>query len=194
MTLLVTVETSEMAQILASRTGYVGGMDTNGWGGVFPSLFGGFIPRISSRPGLGFGKLDGLKILEKRRPIVNFLPLVLGVLPNSTLDSIYQSTGVTKTLSKKSFELDPRQEIFDCLVFPTLVLVPMKADPITKERSCKRGAIGACGAGDIKIVLALVSGLRVWDDWLEPGGINPCRTCHCLKVFLGVYDGSSSGD
>ena len=36
MTLLVTVETGEIAQVLASRTGYVGGMDTNGWDGVFP--------------------------------------------------------------------------------------------------------------------------------------------------------------
>ena len=112
MSFLVTVEPGEMAQVLASRTGYVGGMDTNGWGRVFPSLFGGFIPRISSRQGLEFGKLDGLRMLEMRRPIVNFLLLVLGVLPNSTLDSVYQSTGVTKTLPKESFELDLRQEIF----------------------------------------------------------------------------------
>ena len=35
-TLLATVETGEMAQILASYTGYVGGMDTGGWGEVFP--------------------------------------------------------------------------------------------------------------------------------------------------------------
>ena len=36
MTLLVTVETSEMAQVLASRTGYVGGMGIDSWGGAFP--------------------------------------------------------------------------------------------------------------------------------------------------------------
>ena len=35
-------------------------------------------------------------------PIMNFLPLVLRVLLNSTPDSIYQSTGVIKTLSKVS--------------------------------------------------------------------------------------------
>ena len=39
MTLLVTIETGNMAQVLASRTGFVGGIDTDGWGGVFPSLF-----------------------------------------------------------------------------------------------------------------------------------------------------------
>ena len=46
MTLLITIETGEMAQVFASRTGYVGGMDTNGWGEVFPNLFKGFIPKI----------------------------------------------------------------------------------------------------------------------------------------------------
>ena len=183
-----------MAQVFASCTGYVGGMDINGWVRVFPCLFGEFIPGISSRQGLEFGKLDGLRMLEMRRPIMNFLLLVLGVLPNSTPDSVYQSTGVTKTLPKESFELDPRQEIIDCLVFLTLVLVPMKADPITKEQTCKRGAVGACGADGIKIVLALVSGLRVWDNWLEPGGTNSCRTCHRLKVFFGVPDGSCGRD
>ena len=39
MTLLAPDETGEMAQILASHTGYVGGMDTDSWGGFFPSLF-----------------------------------------------------------------------------------------------------------------------------------------------------------
>ena len=34
----------------------------------------------------------------------------------------------------------------------------------TKEQSCKRDAIGACGAGDIKIIFALLGGLRVWGD------------------------------
>ena len=99
-------------------------------------------------------------MLELRRPIVNFLPLVLGVLPNSTLDSIHQSTGVTKTLPKESFELDPRQEIFDCLV-STLMQVPTKADPITKERSCKRGAVGARSNGGSEMVLALLDGGRL---------------------------------
>ena len=39
MTLLVIVETSDMAQVLASRTGFVGGIDIDDWGEVFPSLF-----------------------------------------------------------------------------------------------------------------------------------------------------------
>ena len=72
MTLLVNVETSEMAQLLASCTGYVGDIDTHSWGGVFPSLFRGFISRISSRRGLEFDKLDRLRrMLEVRRPIAN---------------------------------------------------------------------------------------------------------------------------
>ena len=36
MTLPVTIETGEIAQVFVSRIGYVEGMDTDGWGGVFP--------------------------------------------------------------------------------------------------------------------------------------------------------------
>ena len=36
-TVFITVETSEVTQILASRTIYVGRIETNGWGGVFPN-------------------------------------------------------------------------------------------------------------------------------------------------------------
>ena len=39
-----------------------------------------------------------------------------------------------------------------------------RATPLaTKEQSCKRGAVGTRGAGDIKIILAFLSGLRVLD-------------------------------
>ena len=76
------------------------------------------------------------------------------------------------------------------------MLVPTKADPTAKERSCKRGVVGAKGSGGIDMILALLEGLlgglRVRDDGLEPGGTNLCRTCHCLKVFLGVLGGSQS--
>ena len=58
--------------------------------------------------------------------------------------------------------------------------------------------IGVKSAGGIDIILTLLEGLlsdlRVWDDWLEPGGINPYRTCHCPKVFLGILSGSWGGD
>ena len=58
--------------------------------------------------------------------------------------------------------------------------VPTKADPSTKERSSKRGAIGAKGAGGINMILELLEsvlgGLRIWSDWLEPGETSPCRT------------------
>ena len=38
MNLLVTVETGDMTQVVASRAGNVGAMDTGGWGRVLPSL------------------------------------------------------------------------------------------------------------------------------------------------------------
>ena len=58
--------------------------------------------------------------------------------------------------------------------------VSTKADLSTKEQSCKRGAVGAKGAGDINMILVLfkgiLGGLRIWSDWLEPEGTSPCRT------------------
>ena len=108
-----------------------------------------------------------------RRPILNFLPLVLGVLLDSTPDSVHQSTGVTKTLPKESFKLNPRQRSFDCLV-------QTKADPAAEERSCKGDTVGVKRAGGIDMILALLEGLPVacgfGDNWLEIGGTNQCRT------------------
>ena len=46
----------------------------------------------------------------------------------------------------------------------------------------------------IEVIFTLFVGLRVRDDWLESGGTNLCKTCHRPKVFLGVPDGSCSGD
>ena len=46
----------------------------------------------------------------------------------------------------------------------------------------------------IEVIFTFLVGLRIWDDWLESGGTNPCRTCHRPKVFFGVPDGSCSGD
>ena len=113
-------------------------------------------------------------MFEVRRPIVNFLPLlILGVLLNSTLDSVHQSTGVTKTLSKKGFEIKPRQGSFNCLI-PMLVLAPTKADPTAKEQSCNQGTVRDYGAGNIEIILALLGGLSV--DCPTSGRTNLYRT------------------
>ena len=94
---------------------------------------------------------------------------------------------------KRNLKLNPRQGIFDCLV-PTLVLVPTKADHTAEEQSCKWDTIGVKGVGGIEMILTLLEGLLgglwVQDDWLELGRMNPSRTCHHPKVFLGVLDGS----
>ena len=48
------------------------------------------------------------------------------------------------------------------------MLVPTKANPITREQSYKRGTVGASGAGGINMIHALLEGalggLRVWED------------------------------
>ena len=52
--------------------------------------------------------------------------------------------------------------------------MPKKANPTMKERSRKRGAVGASGDSGSEMILALLrgllGGLRVRDDWLQPGG------------------------
>ena len=58
--------------------------------------------------------------------ILTFLPLILGVLSNAILGGIHGSPWVTQTFSKRTLELNPRQEIFNCLVFLTLELMPTK--------------------------------------------------------------------
>ena len=71
-------------------------------------------------------KFDELRMLEVKRPIVNFLLLVLGVPFNSTLDSDYPSKHWSYQNSfKEKFELNQRQENFGFLV-PTLMLVQEK--------------------------------------------------------------------
>ena len=62
--------------------------------------------------------------------------MALGVLSNATPDGIHRSPCITQTLLKESFELNPKQRIFDSLVL-TLMLVPTKADPTAEEQSCK---------------------------------------------------------
>ena len=42
--------------------------------------------------------------------------------------------------------------------------------------------------------LTLLIGLRIRDDWLEPGGTNLYRTCHRPKVFLDVFGGRFDRD
>ena len=58
--------------------------------------------------------------------------------------------------------------------------------------------VEASSADGINMILTLLEGLlgdlRVWDNWLEPEGMNPCITCHRPKVFLGVLGGSWGGD
>ena len=54
--------------------------------------------------------------------------------------------------------------------------------------------VDASGAGGIEMIFILLIGLQVWDNWLEPGGTNPCRTCHCLKVFFGIFGGNWGGN
>ena len=72
--------------------------------------------------------------------ILSFFPLILGILSNATSDGMHESPWVWTQPKAKDY--------FFGLV-PMLILVPIKADPIAKEWSCKQGAVGAKGANSM---------------------------------------------
>ena len=43
----------------------------------------------------------------------------------------------------------------------------------------------------LALLKSVLGGLRFWDNWPKPGGMNPCRT---LSLFLGALGGSLGGD
>ena len=95
---------------------------------------------------------------------------------------------------QRNLELDPRQEILDCLLL-MLVLVLTKADHTTEEQSCKWDTVSVKGAGDIDMIFALfenvLGSLQVWDDWFQPGEMSLCRT---LSLFIDVLGGGYGKD
>ena len=71
----------------------------------------------------------------------------------------------------------------------------MKVDPTTKNMDANGIWLEQVApAVYIEVIFTLLDGLWVWDDWLESGRINLCRTCHRPKVFLGVPIGGYGGD
>ena len=81
MTVFVTVKTGEMTQVFASRTGLSKTL-------ILLSERGVGVVVVSSKPGLEF---FSKKSNEVRLFILNFLPLILGVLSNATPGGIYGS-------------------------------------------------------------------------------------------------------
>ena len=98
-------------------------------------------------------------------------------------------------------ELNLRQEGHSFGLVPTLVLVPMEADPITKKRGCKRSTangVRARGTGGIEMILAVFGPVSLAYGF-GTNGLSlkekiHAEHCHRLKVFLGVLGGSYGGD
>ena len=61
------------------------------------------------------------------------------------------------------------------------MLVPTKADPITKKQSYKRGTVDASSAGGINMIFALLEGalggLQVQEDWFQPTSLDTRVSC-----------------
>ena len=156
-------------------------------------------------------------MLEVRSAILNFLLLVLEISLNPAPDGIHERPGVPETLSEECLELNPRQGSH-CLA-SKLVLVPTKADSITKEQSCKRGTVKASGTGGSKMVFTLLtevvafyvrlSIIEIGEPSLQlalsvSGGFGTtslglkervhAKLRYPLKVFLGILGGSRDRD
>lgn len=63
---------------------------------------------------------DGLEMFEVRSAVLDLFHLVLRISFNLTPDSIHESPGINKILSKESLKLDPMQEVHSLAVVSRL--------------------------------------------------------------------------
>ena len=122
-----------------------------------------------------------------RRPIVNFLLLVLGISLNSTPDIVHPSTGVTKTLPKESLNSTQGK---GALAAWFRRLWWCKDDQAVTVW-LKPVAMTVCIEVIVKLLGGLFGGLPFWGDWLQLGGTSLCRT---LSLFLGALGGGCGED
>ena len=114
---------------------------------------------VLSEPGLEFFLKESNKV---GLFILNFLPLILGVLSNMTPDGTHGNPCVTQSVLKRNVEFNPRQEVFDCLVLLTLELVSIKADPTIKIMDANGVWLEqVTPAKCIKVIFTPLVGLRV---------------------------------
>ena len=132
-------------------------------------------------------QLDGWMMFEVKRSIVNFLLQILGVSLNSNPNIVYERPGMSKTLLKKSFEVNPRQGNFGCLALLTLILVPTKRNKAANRVRLKLVARMVCTQVILTLFKGLIGSLRVWDNWLQLGWTNPCKTLSLFERFSHVY-------
>ena len=80
----------------------------------------------------------------------------------------------------------------------TYALVATKADPITKEQSCKRGTVDASSAGGIKMIFVVLGPFSLACGFGTTGLSlkDKIHAKHCPRpnVFLVVLDGSYGKD
>lgn len=69
----------------------------------------------------------------------------------------HKSLGATKILPEENFDINQRQKFDFLTLVSTFVLVPTKTDPITKEKSSKKGSVWSGGTAGVKIIFALLA-------------------------------------
>ena len=95
----------------------------------------------------------------------------------------FQSTGATKTFPKEKLNSTLGKEASAAWFWRLCWCKEGKAVTVR----LKPVALTVC----IKVILKLLVGLRVWDDWLQLGGTSLCRT---LSLFLGTLGGGCGKD
>lgn len=90
-----------------------------------------------------------------RRPILNFLLLVLGIPLDLNPNAGHKSGGFSKAEPEKGLEFVPSRTDGIVAFNLSLVLLLAKVDLIPEKRGCKGYVLGARGSGCVKIGILL---------------------------------------
>lgn len=79
-----------------------------------------------------------------------------------------------------------------------LILIPIKANLITKKESCRQDTVGASGTGNIEMIFAVLGVFLLTYEFGRTGlSLEEkiyIKYCHYLKIFFGVLGKSYDGD
>ena len=81
---------------------------------------------------------------------------MLGVLPNSALDSVNKSLGLAQALSKEGLESLPADSDVSLVLYLTLVLLSLEQGGIFQEGSRKQNSVWARGIGNGEVIFVLL--------------------------------------
>ena len=81
---------------------------------------------------------------------------MLGLLPDSALDGINKSLGLTQAIAKEGLESVPADRDVSLVFYLTLALRPLEQGGIFQESSRKQNSVWACATGGGEVIFALL--------------------------------------